>query len=211
LPDPPPVAPGEPPQEQTGFQLAFRTGVAIPAAKVSQGDGNGMSDVFAWQVPILAELGGKPLSELFVGAYAGFGLGGVSSSFETQCNTVGVSCSSRTLRIGIESIVYLLPSRRVDPWIGYGIGLETTTLVTEANKAVATQSLYGLELAHLMAGFDARISHFVGVGPYADISLGRYSSLHRDQTVAAAAVDDDIAHPALHAWVTLGARVVFFP
>lgn len=211
LPEPPPVAPGEPPREQTGFQIAFRTGAALPAAKISEGAGNALNDVFGWQVPILAEIGGKPINELFVGVYAGFGLGGVSSSFEQECNAAAISCSSRTLRVGIESIVYLLPSRRIDPWVGYGIGLETTTLVTEAKKAVATQSLYGIELAHLMAGFDARITHYVGVGPYADLSLGRYSSFHRDATATAGSVDGDVANPAIHAWVSLGVRLVFFP
>ena len=211
LPEPPPVAPGEPPAEQTGFQVAFRTGATLPVGKISEADGDALSDVFAWQVPVLVEIGAKPINELFVGGYAGFGLGGVSSSFETQCNAAGISCSSRTLRVGIEAIVYLLPSRRIDPWFGYGIGLETTTLVAEAKKAVATQSLYGLELAHLMAGCDVRISHAVGLGPVVDFSLGRYSSFHRDTTATMGAVDDDIAHPALHVWMTLGARIVFFP
>jgi hypothetical protein len=211
LPEPPPVAPGEPPLSQTGFQVAFRTGAAIPAAKVSQGDGNSMGDVFAPQVPLLVELGAKPIEELFVGVYAGFGLGGVASSFEQQCNAAAVSCSTHTLRVGIEGIVHLLPARRLDPWIGYGIGLESSTVSAEANKSFATSGVSGLELAHLMAGMDVRLSHYFGIGPYADVAIGRYTSIHEDGTLTMPANDSDIAHPAAHLWVTLGARVVVFP
>jgi len=185
--------------------------MAIPTAKITQGQGNAMNDAFAWQVPLLVEIGGKPLDELFVGAYAGIGFGGAGSSVASQCSAEAVSCSSRTLRVGIEGIVYLLPSRRIDPWIGYGIGLEKSTLVAEKDRAVGTVAVSGLELAHLMAGFDARITHYVGIGPYADVALGRYSSIQRDPAPIAGARDADVAHAALHAWVTLGARLVVFP
>jgi hypothetical protein len=203
---PPPVAPGEPPREQTGFQVAFRTGAAIPAANVSQGDGNSMNDVFAWQLPLLVEIGAKPIEELFVGAYAGFGLGGVASSFEKQCNAAAVSCSTHTLRIGLEGIVHLLPARRIDPWIGYGIGLESSTVTAETNKAFATRGVSGLELAHLTAGMDVRISHYFGIGPFLDVAIGRYTSLHQDATLTQPATDDDIAHPAAHLWDARSAR-----
>lgn len=211
LPEPPPVAPGEPPLAQTGFQVAFRTGAAIPAGKVSEGSGNAMSDVFATQVPLLVELGGKPIEELFVGVYAGFGLGGVASSFEQQCNAAGVSCSTHTLRLGIEGIVYMLPGRRIDPWVGYGIGLESSSVTAETNKAFASSGISGLELAHLMAGMDVRVSHYFGIGPFLDVAIGRYTSVHQDATLAAPATDQDIANTATHLWVSLGARAVVFP
>lgn len=211
LPEPPPVAPGEPPLAQTGFQVAFRTGAAIPTGKVSEGSGNAMSDVFVTQFPLLVELGGKPIEELFVGVYAGFGLGGVASSFERQCNAASVSCSTHTLRIGIEGIVYMLPGRRLDPWVGYGIGLESSSVTAETNKAFASSGVSGLELAHLMAGMDVRISHYVGIGPFLDVAVGRYTSIHQDATLAAPAADQDIANTATHLWISLGARAVIFP
>jgi hypothetical protein len=211
LPDPPPVAPGEPPLAQTGFQLAFRTGASIPAGKVSEGDGNAMSDVFVTQIPLLVELGGKPIEELFVGVYAGFALGGVATSFERQCNAASVSCSTHTLRIGVEGIVYMLPGHRLDPWVGYGIGLESSSVTAETNKAFASRGVSGLELAHLMAGMDVRLSHYFGIGPFLDVAVGRYTSIHQDATLAAPASDLDISNPAPHLRVSLGVRALIYP
>jgi hypothetical protein len=209
--EPPAVAHGEPPLAQTGFQLAFRTGAAIPAGKVSEGNGNGMSDVFVTQIPLLVELGGKPIEELFVGVYAGFGLGGVASSFERQCNAASVSCSTHTLRLGVEGIAYMLPGHRIDPWVGYGIGLESSTVTAETNKAFASSGVSGLELAHLLAGMDVRLSHYFGIGPFFDVAVGRYTSIHQDATLAAPATDQDISNPATHLWVSLGARALIYP
>ncbi len=211
LPEQPPVAPGEPPPAQTGFQIAFRTGVAIPAAKVG-GSGQSMSDVFAPQIPVLVELGAKPIDELFVGVYGGFGLGGVAGSFAEQCSAVGVSCSAHTLRLGVEGIVYFLPAHRLGPWVGYGIGLEQSTVSAEANRSFATTSVSGLELAHLMAGMDVRVSHYFGIGPFVDVAVGRYTHMHEDGSLSSVrGSDNDITNPAAHLWVSLGARAVVFP
>ena len=157
MPDEPPQPAGEPPRAQTGFQMAFRTGASLPAGDIS--DGDGLSDAFGWQMPLLVEIGAEPIPWLFVGRYAGAGFGGVAPSFERQCAGVVVSCSSRSLRIGIEGIVHLLPAGWADPWVGYGIGYESTTLIGEANKAFSTQSVSGLELAHFMAASSSHQSH----------------------------------------------------
>ena len=211
LPEQPPLAPGEPPLGQTGFQAAFRTGVAIPAAKIG-GSGQSMTDVFAPQFPVVVELGAKPIQELFVGVYGGFGVGGVAGTFDQQCSAAGVSCSAHTFRAGVEAIVHLLPARRIDPWFGYGIGFEQSTVIVDANERFATTSVSGLELAHLMTGMDVRISHSFGIGPYADIAIGRYTHLHEDMTQSSPYPSDtDIADPATHLWVSLGARAVVFP
>ena len=211
LPEQPPVAPGEPPRGQKGFQVAFRTGVALPAAKISQTNRSSMSDVFGWQVPVLVELGAKPIEELFVGAYLGFGFGGVADAYQKQCNAAGVSCSAHTVRIGFESILHLLPAQRFDPWIGYGIGVEWSTIASEASSRFGAESVSGLELAHLMAGVDARISHYFGIGPYVDVAAGRYTSIHVDAATYSDPSDTSIADPATHLWVSLGARAVVFP
>jgi hypothetical protein len=208
-PEEPPLPPGQAPPSRTGFQIAFRTGATIPAGKISSAQP--MADVFAMQVPLQVELGAKPIPELFIGVYAGFAFGGVSSSFERDCHLAGIDCSSRSTHVGVEVIAYLLPSGWVNPWLGYGLGYESNTQIGQAGAATATQSVSGLELAHLMSGLDVRVSRNVGLGPILDVAIGRYSSYQRDAAGSLGAVDADIEDTALHAWVSLGARLVFLP
>lgn len=207
----PPRAPGDPPLAQTGFQVAFRSGAALPAGSISDADGNGLSDQFGWQVPLLVEVGAKPLPWLFLGAYGGAGFGGVSESLDKACNDASISCSSRSVRFGVEALVYVLPSARVNPWFGYGIGYESTTLFGDADQGLPTQTVSGLELGHFMAGADLRLNRYLGVGPYVDFAVGRYGSFHSDATAKADAVDKGIDKQAFHEWITLGARLVAFP
>lgn len=211
-PPPPPdpvLAAGEPPPARTGFQVALRTGVSFPAGKTAEGQA--MTDVFAWQVPLHVEIGAKVIPELFIGAYGAVGFGGVSSSFEKQCNGVGVDCSANSTRFGIEAVLHLFPARLLDPWIGYGLGYETTTQVGQTGRAVTSQSLSGIELAHLMAGLDIRLGRAAGLGPFFDVGLGQYSSYHRDRTADGGAIDRDVEQGAVHAWLSGGVRAVFLP
>jgi hypothetical protein len=208
-PEEPPPPPGEPPRAQTGFQLAFRTGASFPVGRISAEQST--SDVFGWQVPFLFEIGGKPLPWLFVGGYAGAAFGGVAPAYDRACSGAGVSCSSRSERVGIEALVYFQPGSTLDPWIGYGIGYESSSAIGEANKSVVTQSVSGLELAHFMAGLDLRVSHSVGFGPFLDVGFGRFGSFHHDPTAAAGSVDGDIQNTAFHEWISVGARIVAFP
>jgi hypothetical protein len=46
-----------PPPARVGFQLGLRTGLAVPLGDASKGEE--MSNVFAPQVPIMVEIGGK--------------------------------------------------------------------------------------------------------------------------------------------------------
>ena len=62
-----------------------------------------------------------------------------------------------------------------------------------------------------MAGMDVRINHYFGIGPFLDVAIGRYTSVHQDATLSMPANDSDITHPAAHLWVSLGARAVVFP
>jgi hypothetical protein len=98
----------------------------------------------------------------------------------------------------------------VNPWVGYGIGLEASATVVRLPQGDATFGASGVELGHLMGGVDFRLPTGFGVGPFVDLGVGQYANLHeespggRDQTF-------DIEQKALHGWLTLGVRIVLFP
>ena len=214
---PPPPAPrNEGPPAHRGFQLALRTGVTFPVGSVSGAAGDSMSRYFAAQVPLFLELGVKIHPMLFLGAYTSLSLGSTSSTFRTAegCGEGGRSCLASSLRVGVEAQVHFKPDERIDPWVGYGIGLEVSSAsASGGGVAEASQSFTGIELARIAGGADFRLSSLFGIGPYAELAFGTYSHAHVDGYLGPAVKtgDTDISDGALHVWPTIGVRGVFFP
>ena len=211
----------EAPPPRTGFQLALRTGVALSMGTAfgptAGAPSTGMHEFVPVQVPLVADVGYKLTPNLFVGAYGGIAVGGGGDVF--GCGQGDVSCTSLSLRGGLLAQYHFLPDRKVDPWIGYGIGYEHTG-VTPSNppsySVGGTFSLAGWDYAHLMAGADFRLGTLLGVGPFADFSLGRYtvSSTSGDAVnmpIGWTETSADLPSTALHEWLMLGVRGTLFP
>lgn len=204
---------GEAPAARTGFQIALRTGVAVPLGEVDKGEA--MSDSFGVQVPIVADIGYKFLPQLFVGAYLGLAVGGVGDKIKQACDKVVVDCTAVGLRFGVEGQFHILPEGRWNPWVGYGIGYEISGAsgTSPRSNDKLTAALGGVEFAHFMAGLDYRISRVVGLGPFADFSLGQYATATVEQTLngVTTRTNGDLKDKALHEWLLLGVKVTFFP
>lgn len=200
------------PKARTGFQLALRTGVSIPLGKVQEGED--VSDAFSPQVPLIVDIGGKIIPQLFLGAYLGIAFGGAAGQFSDACDRANLSCVAVGFRIGAQIQYHILPAAKLNPWIGYGIGYEAVALAgsrDDNNKFSA--ALGGVEYAHLMAGLDFRVSRGFGIGPFADFAIGEYSKSTIETTTNGQTTkqDGDLANTALHQWLTLGAKFTFFP
>jgi len=198
------------PPKHTGFQLALRTGVAIPFGDTFKD--NKLSDGVAAQLPLVVDIGGKVIPNLFLGGYLGIGVGGVGGRTADFCDAADLSCLGVGIRIGVEAQYHILPAEFVNPWIGYGIGYESLGVGISGNGGPDTSSsVGGLEFAHFMGGADFRLSRVAGIGPFIDVSLGRYGSQTTDNGSTTTSRDIDSSLRATHGWVMFGARVVFFP
>jgi hypothetical protein len=198
------------PNERTGFQMALRTGLSVPFGDAVKGFE--LSDFSSVQVPLLVDLGGKPIPELFLGGYIGPSFGGAGGQTAKQCDASNASCVGVSFRLGLEAQVHLMPQSFTNPWLGYGIGVESIAIGTSSSRSsTATSGLSGVELAHFMGGLDLRLSRVFGIGPFVDVALGRYSTVHFDDGGVSRSFDIDSADRTTHGWVTLGARFVFFP
>lgn len=203
------------PPARTGFQMDIRTGYAIPygTAIGSQGESDGgelaMSDYVSGQVPLIVDIGGKVIPNLFVGGYFGFGFGGAAGNASTSCERSGGGCLAVSLRVGALAQVHFIPEGDVNPWLGYGIGFESVALAQDRNGTTSSLAFGGWEFAHFMGGVDFRLTRVFGIGPFIDVSMGQYGSASADN--GDTTIDQDIEEKALHGWVTFGARFVFFP
>jgi len=124
-----------------------------------------------------------------------------------------VNCNGLSLRFGGLVQYNIRPAATVNPWVGVAIGYEIARSSGTNGKNSVENRLAGLELAHLMAGVDFRLGPLFGIGPFADFALGQYSTAETVQNAGGrvTTLGGDIADSALHEWVTLGARGVFFP
>ena len=191
---------------------AFRTGVGLPFGRVAGGPGNGMPEAYAYQVPIVLESGYRPMPSLLIGGYLGLAFGDVGGDLHRACS----GCSTRTFRLGLEALVFLRPAERLDPWVGIGVGWESTVIVASDSSV----DLSGPEVLHVLGGLDVRSSRTVGFGPYVDVSLGVYTSRFSQWRARSPVIgmdgpprsqSEDVTGRALHGWATAGVRLVFYP
>lgn len=207
------------PPAKRGFQLALRTGASVPFGEATKDlDSSEFSSV---QVPFLVDVGGKPLPELFLGGYVGFAFGGPAGTTADFCEAVDAGCAGFAWRVGAEVQYHFIPDGKVNPWAGYGLGYEAVGFgIGQADEDASEEddeadgfaaALAGYEFAHLMGGADFRLNKVVGLGPFVDVSFGRYTKVGVANGDTTRNDDIDDSDEATHGWVTFGIRVVFFP
>jgi hypothetical protein len=222
----PPAAPDTPRKEPapgsvrapaSGFQAMFRSGVAIPMGGATGAPQDSLGSRYAWQIPIVVDLGFRFARSFFAGGYAGVGFGstGSDTKLEAACRDDDddlendIVCSAIALRAGLELQYSFQPGERLNPWIGYGFGFESAsaTLSDYEHGYQETVLSSGFTYAQLSAGFDARYA--VGVGPFVEAAVGEFTRTRTDagDNVTRVPIED----PALHVWLTLGLRLVVNP
>lgn len=197
------------PPAHRGFQVAARGGAAIPLGSAAQD--SPLSDSYGAQFAAIVDIGGKIVPELFLGAYLGGNVGAVGSETSKICDQRRASgCIAVTYRIGVQAQYHIIPAGKVDPWVGYGIGYEVSRLGGTENGLDFSTTSYGPEYGHVLAGVDFRLTKIFGIGPFVDFSFGKYTNQTSDpQPVAGQS--SSIANTALHEWLTIGAKFLFFP
>lgn len=192
----------EAPPARRGFEMALRTGYSIPFGSASQGQK--MSDFATGQVPLIVDVGGKVLPELFIGGYVGLAFGGEAGAAKQACDSNGGGCVNVAVTLVIEAQYHILPAGKVNPWLGYGIGIESIA-GSAGNNGGDTSGFTGWQYARFSGGVDFRLNRVFGVGPFVDLALGDYSKADFNSTHL------DIAQTTMHEWLTIGARFVFLP
>lgn len=201
-----------------GFQLAFRTGLLLPFGDATGAPGDSLSRRYAWQIPLIVDLGARFARSLFLGVSLGLGYGATGSDARVDAACTDdddnlkndIACNVLTLRAGLEVLYSFAPDARLNPWIGYGIGFESSqaSISDDYTGLEETDTSHGITYALLSAGFDLR--NPVGVGPLVEAALGEFTHSTTDLG-ARGKFRYDIPDRALHAWVLLGLRIVVNP
>ncbi|HEX6271477.1 MAG TPA: hypothetical protein VFZ53_00485, partial [Polyangiaceae bacterium] len=207
------------PPATTGFQMAFRFGLAFPFGDATGAPLDTLGARYAWQVPLGLDIGGKLGPNVFVGGYLtyAFGAEGSDTLVEALCDDDDedlendVSCGASSLRFGLQVQYHFTPAEKTNGWIGFGAGLTSASQYLKDNQFGYSETvrLSGYTVAQLSGGLDLR-SKLVGAGPYAELSLGRFTR-SSTEVDARETASGDIDDPAWHAWLTFGIRMVLFP
>jgi hypothetical protein len=198
--------------------MGLRTGLSVPAGNATGAGNDSLARRYSWQFPLLADLGWKVTESVFLGGYLGVAFGEMGSDSLTTryCEDPNydyqdeIDCSTFSLQVGAQVIYSLDPGARWNPWIGYGIGYESTrqSIVHQRRNYSEANTASGVTAAKLMLGADYRGT--VGIGPYAEAAIGRYLRTNTelsDNTVNSSTISDQ----AFHAWLTFGVRLVVMP
>jgi hypothetical protein len=201
------------------MHIVALTAVAFPFGAATAGRADALSARYGWQwVPFEIGLGAKVIDELYVGAYLSLGVGAEGSDAPTKRRCEAghdidddVSCSSVTVHAGLEARYSFMPAESMNAWLGYGVGITTASQsISDAGRYDETSTAQGIDFARLSGGLDFRFGRGFGLGPFAVASIGRYS--HARTTINnVVTFSGDIDNPAMHAWVSLGMRMVILP
>ena len=176
-----------------GFSFGLRAGYSIP---IGTANGSPLSSVVQGAVPIGAEAGWFFNPHFYVGGYFLYGFGIGANQANDECGiAIDETCSATLLRLGVVAHWHFLPASAFDPWVGGGLAYDIINLEAEnpsAGTLDESQSLHGFDLT-LETGLDWKPLPYLGIGPYAELASGHYSS--------------DTSATSLHEWVTFGLRL----
>jgi hypothetical protein len=199
--------------------LGFRFGLAFPVGDATGAPGDTLAARYAWQVPLALEAGVKIGPNVFVGGYFSYAFGAEGSDpfVEALCDDNDddlendIDCDASTMRLGLEVQYHFAPGEKLNPWIGYGAGYETSDeTITDSQHGYTEHAIAsGFTLAKLDAGLDLR-SKVVGAGPYLEVAIGQFTSA-TTEIGSVETASGDIPDAAWHAWLAVGFRMVVFP
>ena len=194
-----------------GFELGLRSGYGVPVGDAfGSRPGGGpvavvteLKDLIQGQVPIWLDLGYRLRSGLYLGAYGEIGPG-----IRSQCSPP--DCYLFNLRAGFNARYHFLAGRRVEPWVGLGIGYEllftqVTPPIGTPGSFVTTGALHGFEFLNAQVGIDFRVTRQAVLAPFFSCAVSQYQRLDNRIDGGPVFSTSSFDKP-IHAWLLFGLR-----
>ncbi len=188
----------------SGLELAFRTGFALPLGDVGGVSGSppaSLSDSFHAFLPLGVEAGYRFTPNVYAGLVFDYAFG-----FPNNCPS-GASCSGHDVGLGFDVRYHTLPGEPVDPWFGIGAGYEWLSLAQTQGGSSADAGANGFEFVHVDFGADFLTSPNLRLGSFLQFKLGQYRTV--DGSSGGSSFSTEIPNKALHEFLTVGFRISF--
>jgi hypothetical protein len=194
---------------ESGPELALRTGLALPFGDVDGGADNHLDRYAGSAIPLVLEVGYRVDPTLFFGARFDYSFPQLKNP-AVGGNCDNTSCDGSGVRLGLEGIYRFLPADRFAPWVGLGAGYEWMTadyFGPNGGAGATVRGFHGL----IQAGGDVRVGPQLVLGPFVELSMGRFDSATTRVRIGnlTTETDDDITDTAWHSWLALGLRGAF--
>lgn len=173
---------GSAPPKDTGFVFGIRPSLALPLGNSRHNAATAtqpaydvpLSGVVSYSLIIAVDGGYFFTPKLYLGVYAGYGFASTGNVSST-CSDSNTSCSASQVVFGVRGEYRFRPKEVFDPWAGVSAGYEVLNLtaVDGSGSTVASSADHGFDLGGEL-GFDVRVKHFWGFGPWASVSAGHY-------------------------------------
>jgi hypothetical protein len=202
-----PAPADEEPSAPTGLRLGLRAGAAFPVGKIESGDQTELSRTFGTAIPLTANVGVQASKNFYVGLYATWVLGSAGSDADTACSQV--DCSAYGARLGLDVELRLPSDRLRATWFSYSIGWSADEIDLKTAAGTEQHAWGGLDFATLLGGVDFPIGEHNTLGPFGGAGLSLY--LYEVDAVDGTGHDKSVHDPALHGFIQVGIRSLFFP
>jgi len=199
------------------FEIGVRVGYGVPLGTAfSVRDATTgilqdakLSDEIKGMIPLSIDIGYRFDPNWYLGGFFQYGIGFIPNN--SGCSN-GISCSTSDLRFGLTVRYHFLPSQMFDPWFGIGAGYEI--LHESASGTLfgvpfdVSGSVSGFEFGHAQAGVDIALSSMFSIGPFAEFTIGQYSSSSGSASAGGqqASSSTSIDNKTLHEWLIFGLR-----
>jgi hypothetical protein len=196
------------------FGLGLRIGYGAPGGDVRKDPTSGGTDTYTDSVKSQTEFQldamFKTSADTAAGIYLGYAPNTIGGQLRDLCN-LGASCSSYTLRAGLQFTGEFLDLGLVGLWGGVGTGYEAASFTLEAVGYKLDTQLRGWEWATISAGADLKPLKLINAGLYVSYGFGQFTVQSLKQS---GSVNTDETHgigsdKTTHNMFTIGLRGLF--
>jgi hypothetical protein len=199
-----------PTASQAQFGLGLRVGYGVPGGDLVKNDK--YTDHLKSQMPFQVDLMFRTSPTTAGGIYLGYAVNTIAGPAKDLCTLQSLSCSSNTLRAGIQFTGELLNLGMIGLWGGVGTGFEAANFTGSGGGNKIETQYRGWEWATISAGADLHPLPLISVGLFASYGFGQFRVEHLKITsglVTAEGTNGIGADKATHNMFQIGLRGMF--
>lgn len=195
------------PKSASGWRAGARIGYTRPLGSFQSWRDSEIFQAIRAGVPVTLDFGYRPVPEFYLGVYSTFAPGTGGDRYTDICEKPG--CYAMSYRFGVNLEGHFRPASRVDPWVGFGLGGDVSSLGIRDSRGTVTSTVRGFDFTILSLGFDVRATPLISFGPYVQYAFGVYT--HWRVSAPRFTSDHALSDPTIHGWLSAGLRCTLWP